>query len=236
MAGSGHRFKTEGYKEYKPMIDVCGKPMIERVIENLTPKYRDHRFIFVTLSNMTDERLLNILRKPNSSIIMLPYMTQGATESALKAENLINNDERLLLSSCDQLVDIPIDDFIDASWFSDGAYLTHHATELNHSFAITKKNSNEVIKIVEKPDKVVSTHAGIGPFLYRKGSDFVSAAKEMIKDDFKVNNEYYNAPVFNWMIKRGKKVTIYEIPNKQTHMLGTPAELEEYVNDNTKTI
>ena len=229
MAGSGNRFRQGGYKDPKPMIDVDGKPMIQRVIENLTPKYREHKFIFVALSCHTDEKMLKILKKPNSTIIQLPYMTDGATLSALKAENIINTDERLLMASCDQLVDMPVDDFIDTCWFSDGAFLTYQHTGLNHSFAVCKKDSREVIRIVEKPKKVVSTHAGIGWFMYRQGKYFVQSAKEMIKDDFRVNNEYYNAPVFNYMIKKGLKVSIHEIPNDKVHMIGMPLELENYV-------
>ena len=43
MAGLGTRFEEKGYKNKKPFIDVNGKPMIQRVIENLKmefdPKY-----------------------------------------------------------------------------------------------------------------------------------------------------------------------------------------------------
>ena len=35
MAGEGSRFAKEGYVFPKPLIDVNGKPMIQRVIENL---------------------------------------------------------------------------------------------------------------------------------------------------------------------------------------------------------
>ena len=35
MAGKGSRFSEAGYKNPKPLIDVNGKPMIARVIENL---------------------------------------------------------------------------------------------------------------------------------------------------------------------------------------------------------
>ena len=34
MAGLGSRFAKAGYKKPKPFIDVSGKPMIVRVVEN----------------------------------------------------------------------------------------------------------------------------------------------------------------------------------------------------------
>lgn len=38
MAGAGSRFQKAGYKLPKPLIPVLGKPMIQLVVENLTPK------------------------------------------------------------------------------------------------------------------------------------------------------------------------------------------------------
>jgi len=226
MAGIGSRFKTAGYVDHKPLIEVAGVPMIQRVIRNLTPRYRDYQFVFVTLSAMTDERLLNILRSHRGVIIELPYLTDGAVQSALKAENLINTDEPLLLSSCDQLVDIPIDDFIDACWKYDGGILTHPQKDGHFSFSSIDKDGF-VTEVAER--KPISTHANIGQFFFKRGSEFVSAAKQMMAEDYRVNGEYYNAPVFNWLIRDGKKIVIHEITQKQTHILGTPEELEKYL-------
>ena len=38
LAGEGRRFREAGYNMPKPFIDVNGKPMIERVIDNIDPK------------------------------------------------------------------------------------------------------------------------------------------------------------------------------------------------------
>jgi len=46
MAGRGSRFQQVGYRDPKPLIPVLGKPMIERVIDNLRPA-APHRFIFI---------------------------------------------------------------------------------------------------------------------------------------------------------------------------------------------
>ena len=46
MAGAGSRFQEQGYELPKPLIDVCGKPMIERVINSLNNPLLDINFIF----------------------------------------------------------------------------------------------------------------------------------------------------------------------------------------------
>jgi GTP:adenosylcobinamide-phosphate guanylyltransferase len=47
MAGRGSRFTEQGYKDSKPFIDVNGKPMIQRVIENLNIEF-DSNYEFDT--------------------------------------------------------------------------------------------------------------------------------------------------------------------------------------------
>lgn len=47
MAGAGSRFQKAGYKLPKPLIPVLGKPMIQLVVENLTPKKYQAKFVFL---------------------------------------------------------------------------------------------------------------------------------------------------------------------------------------------
>ena len=53
MAGKGSRFQEQGYKDSKPFIDVNGKPMIQRVIENLNIKF-DKNFKFIIICQQDD--------------------------------------------------------------------------------------------------------------------------------------------------------------------------------------
>ena len=39
LAGRGSRFEEQGYTDKKPFIDVNGKPMVHRVIENLDMEF-----------------------------------------------------------------------------------------------------------------------------------------------------------------------------------------------------
>ena len=53
MAGAGSRFAIAGYTKPKPFIDVLGKPMIVRVLENLTCK--DARYILIARDEDLDQ-------------------------------------------------------------------------------------------------------------------------------------------------------------------------------------
>ena len=48
MAGRGSRFQEQGYTDSKPFIDVNGKPMIQRVVENLNIEFNsEYKFIIL---------------------------------------------------------------------------------------------------------------------------------------------------------------------------------------------
>jgi GTP:adenosylcobinamide-phosphate guanylyltransferase len=68
MAGRGSRFEEQGYTDKKPFIDVNGKPMVHRVIENLDMEFdTDYKFIMRTLTNT----ILQNLKKLSDIILMM---------------------------------------------------------------------------------------------------------------------------------------------------------------------
>ena len=50
----------------------------------------------------------------------------------------------------------------------------------------------------------------------------------MIEADDRLNNEFYVAPVYNYAIKDGRRITITQVDN--IYQMGTPEDLEEYLN------
>jgi NDP-sugar pyrophosphorylase family protein len=86
-AGRGKRFEEAGYKEPKPLIKVDGEPMLERVMENITP-IKEHRFIVIGLS---EDRLPKTL-VPNGHIINLDDVTRGAVETIMAARNYMKSN------------------------------------------------------------------------------------------------------------------------------------------------
>ena len=52
MSGRGQRFRDAGYELPKPLIDINGKPMIQRVIENIGIK---GNYIFLVLKEHLDK-------------------------------------------------------------------------------------------------------------------------------------------------------------------------------------
>lgn len=215
MAGAGSRFSIAGYEDPKPLIKIHDMPMINLVIRNLAPD-QVHRFIFICQNkHIKQYDLTNKLTKwsSNSIVIGIDGVTEGAACTVLFAKNYINTDDELMIANSDQFVDISIDQYLleFKSKDLDGMIMTMTANDPKWSFV--EVHNNYVTRVVEK--EVISNEATVGIYNFRHGKDFVSAAENMIKNQEKVNNEYYVAPVYNKLIKNNKKLAFLILGQKQ---------------------
>jgi dTDP-glucose pyrophosphorylase len=230
MAGRGSRFQKEGYTLPKPLIPVLGKPMIQVVINNLRPKVA-HRFIFICLQEHLEKyqvaEKLKAWAGAGTEIVTVDQVTEGAACTVLLAKEFINNDEPLMIANSDQWIDTDINDYLETMnrENADGLIMTMWANDPKWSF-VRFNEKHEIIEVVEK--EVVSNEATVGIYNYKHGKDFVRAAKQMIAKNYRVNGEFYVAPVYNELIREGKKIIIYNIGKEADGMygLGIPADLK----------
>lgn len=234
MAGKGSRFSKEGYVLPKPLIDVKGKTMIERVINNLKPN-QAHKFIFVCQeSHLKEYNLETIIANctDNYEIVAINTITDGAARTVLMSKKYINNCNELMIANCDQYVDININDYLKEIKGKDGLIMTMPANDPKWSF-IKYDESKRVTLVREK--EVISNEATVGIYNFSKGSDFVYFAEQMIKKNIKVNNEFYVAPVYNEMIENNMNIGFYDI-GQSMYGLGTPADLKDFLLNFKKDI
>lgn len=231
MAGRGSRFATVGYQVPKPLISVRGRPMIEVVIENLKPSTA-HRFVFICQQEHLDRfGLQNILHAagPQTEIVRLSGITEGAACTVLTAERFIDVDQPLMIANCDQYVTTPIDAYLGAMQRGgfDGFIMTMTASDPKWSF-VRLNARDEVSEVVEK--RVVSSEATVGIYNYQRGGDFIAAATEMIKANDRTNDEFYVAPTYNYMVRRNRRVGYLNIGAERAGMygLGVPEDVEYF--------
>lgn len=231
MAGQGSRFSKAGYEKSKPFIDVYGKAMIIRVLENLA--YPDARYILIARKEHIEKEkdlVRQIEKEFNAIFIPIDKLTEGTACTVLYARKYINNHEPLLIANSDQIVDMNIANFIDDCKDKnlDGSILTFidHLKDPKWSFAKLDEN-NLVIEVKEKI--VISEFATVGIYLFSKGQDFVNSTIDMIIENERVNGEFYTCPVYNYAINENAKIGIYNIDFKQMHGIGTPDDLNIYL-------
>lgn len=230
MAGEGSRFAKEGYQFPKPLIDVNGKPMIQRVIENLD---FDAEYIFLVRKSHLEkyDGLFGTLKQITNNkekIVVVDSLTEGAACTALLAKEYINNEEDLLIANSDQIVEYEQENFnylknlcnIDAMVFCFNA--------VHPKWSFVKINSRGFITEVAEKNPI-SNIATCGIYWYRRGSDYVKYAEQMIRKNIRVNNEFYIAPVYNELIQDNKSLIPFYV--HKMHGIGTPEDLNTYLGN-----
>ena len=228
MAGAGSRFEQAGFTFPKPLIDVKGKPMIQVVTENLNIKAN---FVYVVQKahriKYNLDTLLNLIT-PNCKIVEVEGVTEGAACTALLAKEHIDNNKPLFFANSDQFVEWDSNEFLYKmnETEADGGIVTFKATHPKWSFA--KVNSEGLVTEVAEKNPISDT-ATVGFYYWKKGSDFVKYAEEMISSNIRVNNEFYVCPVFNQAINDSKAIRIFNVDNMWG--LGTPEDLKYYIEN-----
>ncbi len=226
MAGAGSRFASAGYTFPKPLIEVNGKPMIQVVVENLNI---EAQYTFIVQKDHYEkyslQYLLNLIA-PNCNIVQVEGVTEGAACTTLLAKEYINNDYPLLMANSDQFVEWNSNECLYAFNADgvDGGILTFKSTHPKWSYAKIR-DDGFVSEVAEK--KPISDNATVGIYFWKKGSDYVKYAEQMIEKNIRVNNEFYVCPVYNEAIDDGKKIRIKDI--KKMWGIGTPEDLNYFL-------
>lgn len=229
MAGAGSRFQKAGYKLPKPLIPVLGKPMIQLVVENLTPKKYQAKFVFlVQQAHIERYHVDQLLQRvaPGCGIVPVHGLTEGAACTVLLARDHLDANQPLVIANCDQYVDCSMDAFFEA-WFEgdyDGMIMTMKADDPKWSF-VGFDCTGKPDRVVEK--QVISEEATVGIYGFTRAVDFIRGADAMIAADDRVKNEFYVAPVYNYLVKDGARLGLFNIGSERHGMygIGIPEDL-----------
>ena len=255
MAGKGSRFQKESdknpeYKKPKPLIDVKGKPMITWALKSLpfvdlpdrpaktefTVFPRD--LIFISLQDQEDTYgITNLLKNifgNEITVILIPEVTRGAVETALKAKEFINSDEAVLISDSDHFFDgESLYKTILENNDIAGAIPVFRPPDDEVKWSYTLFDDDFVASGVGEKDPDLAkkgAYANIGGYYFSSGKLFVDEAEAMINEGdmygAEGKQEFYVAPLYNRLIKKGKKIKAAVTP--EVWGLGTPKDLEDF--------
>lgn len=236
MAGNGSRFASVGYLDPKPLIPVFGQPMISWVVRNLG---LDATYTFLIRKDFDHAREYLARLVPGCTVISIDSVTEGAACTVLLSKEEINNDAPLLMINSDQYIefaDCPtafnfVFDFLysPAELPTDGKISTFDG-QRHPKWSYAKLGEDGFVTEVREKDPF-SDHATTGMYLWRRGSDFVKYAEQMIAKNIRVNNEFYVVPTFNEAIADGKRIAI--CPCARMWGIGVPEDLEYFLKNYT---
>ena len=222
IAGKGSRFPRSEWIVPKPLILIDNKRLIDWTMDSIDVSNSELIFI-VRKEDVAEFSIDSYLKKQfgeNTKIVIANEPTDGSVCSCLLARDLIDNDKPLAIHCSDVFFEPKFSfDKIksDKSW--DGCILTFKSNSVNYSYSSVDEEGY-IKEVAEK--KVISDQASAGIYVFKKGSDFVKAADEMIKNNLKTKNEFYLAPIYNICIKNGLKIIAEEVD--KISIFGTPEE------------
>ena len=225
MVGRGQRFRDEGFTTPKQLIEVGHKQIIDWSLSCI--KTDDCNLIFVIRKDTVySHQMDKVLRQKfgeDIEIVIVDRDTEGTVCSCLYAEDYIDNEIPLIITTLDMYFE-PHFDPAQIDEDIDGAVVTFHADNSAYSYSELGRDGY-VKRTAEK--EVISNYAHAGLYYFARGSDFVRLSRVMIKRNIRVKNEFYVAPLYNLFIEEGMKIAIDPIHNLWS--MGTPSERSHFL-------
>jgi len=229
LAGRSSFFPAEEYIYPKPLIEICGRPMIQLVVENLRRIDEDVKFIFIV--SKEDSQLYSLddvvrLLDPCCAIVRLQGDTAGALCSCLSAVGHMDLDEELVIANTDQIIDSDLPQLIAQfrNGKSDAGVLTFEAVHPRWSFV--RLENERIVEVAEK--KPISKDAIAGFYYFRTGALFIEAAKKVILRGETIDGAYYISFVYNELVLDGMNLHVQRLKNTEYHTFYTPQKIHEY--------
>jgi len=232
MAGLGQRFVDANYKVLKPLIPIHGVPMIRVVVDNLVTDQVGHLVLVAqreTIETVDLRLLLSHLQIP-LTIVAVDQLTEGPADTVRQAKYVLNNNLPLVIANSDQYVNAKMDEFYSRliSESASGSILTMEDTDPKWSY-VKLDDSGFVITVKEK--EVISNQATVGIYGYSRAGLAWTAFHDMWAANDRTNREFYVAPAYNYLAKKGVPISTLNLGPVSTVMygLGTPEDFEQFL-------
>lgn len=243
MAGAGSRFTEAGYTICKPSIPTYDrrtgqkKPMVVCATLDVPGAERDgSNVIYVDRNIHKEDGTEENIRKyfPMAKLITIDHLTEGQACTCMLAESLIDNEDELIIAGCDSGMEINVSKFDRLRNDADMLVFTYRHNEgvmANPNaigWMIVDSDENIIGTSIKKAisDTPMEDHAVVATFWFKRGNIFVEAAKKMIAEHDRINNEFYVDQVAKHVLDLGYKAKVFEI--EKYIGWGTPADYELY--------
>ena len=229
MAGLGSRFREAGYNCPKYMIEAKGKTLFEWSMDSLLD-YNEYvsKYIFIVrtednASGFISSKCIKYGVK-DYEIIELDYQTDGQATTAMLAMDYCNKDEEILIYNIDTYVE-PGE--LKYMYLSGDGHIPCFKGEGTHWSFVKLDSAGRVEEIKEKVR--ISDNCTIGAYYFGSASLYEQMYNEFYFNNNNTNKEKYIAPLYNYMLQKGKEINISLVDSEKVHVLGTPNELEEFL-------
>ena len=234
MGGLGSRFRRAGYSVPKYMIEVRGKTLFEWSLISLEG-FMDvtDKIVFIAMRDESADVETFIKDKclelgiQNYKVIVLDYLTDGQATTAMLAEKYWDAAHRLLIYNIDTYVEAGE---MTAEQLHGDGFIPCFKAQGDHWSFVRLDDSGKAVEIKEKVR--ISDNCTIGAYYFKSCGFYKSLYETFYSDDSNaVNGEKYVAPLYDYLLNNGGQIYISDIPADKVHVLGTPEELNVFMNE-----
>ena len=230
MAGLSRRFTEAGYAKPKYMLPLPGGTVFAHAVASFRSYFQSERFLFIARPVEETEAFVRAecaaLGVKFLQIHMLNHMTAGQAETVefgLKAEPCVSS-EPVTIFNIDTFR--PDFRFPEEPWWSTShGYLeVFNGSGANWSYVSPGPDGSDlVIETAEK--QPISDLCCTGLYHFARAADFHQAlATERLEPS---STELYVAPLYNHLIRIGRKIHYHLIDRSQVIFCGVPIEYEK---------
>ncbi|MFQ1933226.1 hypothetical protein ACK350_07115 [Aeromonas veronii] len=227
MAGLSSRFFSAGYKIPKYMLPIDNQTVFSRSVKSFEKYFDSDEFVFICRENYnTPEFVHSELKRigvKNFKISILKEETKGQAETVVLGLRDYREIEDITIFNIDTFrpgFDKPL-----LAKNSRG-YLETFIGEGKNWSNVLPDEFGRVVKTAEKQE--ISNYCCTGLYSFSYFSDLKNAYNAAKNDRALVhNNEYYIAPLYNYLIKQGYLVNFTIIERRDVIFCGTPDEYSE---------
>jgi NDP-sugar pyrophosphorylase family protein len=240
MAGSGERFRKQGYTVPKPFVPVSGVPMLERSLRTLPPATK---WLAVCREELAHDPKFEVIERAIGAPLnraALSAATQGQLSTCLAAEKQLDPDAPLFISACDAGFV-----FDEHRWqvlqadpqveFAVWTFRNHpHANRHPEQYGWVAAGEDGRIRSVSvkqalgpQVSRGIARDPGVtGTFWFRRASIFLEAAHKIVAENRRVNGEFYVDTVTAWLAEQGRHGRLFDV----SHFLcyGTPDDVRTF--------
>jgi glucose-1-phosphate thymidylyltransferase len=215
MAGRGTRLRPHTLTIPKPLIHVGGKPIIQRLVEDLHIAYSgtitEVSFIIGDFGAETEKSLLSIAESIGSKgKIYYQDKPLGVGHAISCASDSLTGPVMVAFADTLFKADFSFNEK------EDGIIWVQKVEDPRQYGVVELDNTGTIVNLVEKPSEFISDLAIVGIYYFRDGDRLRAALKEVKDKDIKVKGEYQLTSALEIM--------------KDTGTRFKPAQIEEWLD------
>ncbi|MEO9483470.1 MAG: sugar phosphate nucleotidyltransferase [Ekhidna sp.] len=207
MAGKGKRLRPHTLTTPKPLIPVAGKPIVQRLVEDIaevTPeKIEKIGFIIGDFDEEIKEKLREIAKEVGAEAYFFTQeIAEGTAHAIACANEILEGKVTVAFSDTLFRADFKLNS-------EDDGIIWTKQIEDPSAFGVVKSNEDGIITdFIEKPKEFISDQAIIGIYYFKKGEDLRAEIDYLIRNDIRGGGEFQLTMALENLKEKGTNFTI----------------------------